>query len=415
MGTISSMGSGPSSGVALQATPPDCPTESPTLSNQSTVAIHAGRPASTPDDTRERDEAIYRGLIATDLTEAQRERIAQPPQVYPRQASVLGLHWHPEFVPMDLIRQRIEAAFPNREDELIIPTQHNELTAYGPYTGVEIDCFSPSFNRKVQLLVHFASEKLEGRGGVFRAMLAHTFQYRQSQLFELIDSILLPDFQERVNEAASRSGAEEDVVEFVRDCTRRLSELIHRHESTTPAEMLKNKLIRNYLDALRDDHEPRFIDRAQRFLKAIKEIVKEQFSLRYFYETNQVIEEVRALGGCIVIPHPEQFWPVLLEDLDIDGIEVWNPQSLQYTRFLIDVVDRRNRDRHRRDRPILVTMGDDCHMGEKAKDPRHQDEAKAAREIGVQPAWDDLDIRKRLILADFDRDRVIEHYRSYLV
>jgi len=59
-------------------------------------------------------------------------------------------------------------------------------------------------------------------------------------------------------------------------------------------------------------------------------------------------------------------------------------------------------------------MGDDCHMGEKVKDPRFQDREKAAREIGVQPAWDDLAIRKSLILAGVDRRKAITEYKSKL-
>jgi hypothetical protein len=105
---------------------------------------------------------------------------------------------------------------------------------------------------------------------------------------------------------------------------------------------------------------------------------------------------------------------VLLDDLDIDGIEVWNPQSFEYTQFLIDVVVRKNATRQHKDRPILITMGDDCHMGEKVKEPRHQDAAKAGREIGVQPPWDDLNIRKNLIVAKADRSNLIREYRARL-
>jgi len=361
----------------------------------------------------DRDEAIYFDLISTDLSEAQQLRIVEPPVVYPKQQSVLGLHWHPEHVPMDLIRQRIDAAFPNCENELIIPTQHNELTSYDGYTGVEIDCFSPSFSRKVQLLIHFSNDKLNGRGDVFRSMLHHTFQYRQSQLFEFIDSLLEPQFADRIEEACEQSGASDELVDFVRYHVRRIKALIEKHESITPPAMLKNKLLRDYFNTLRGQYDDDWIDRVQWFLKAVKQIVKQRFSLKYFYETQEVIDEVRSLGGCIVIPHPEQFWPVLLEDLDVDGIEVWNPQSFEYTRFLIDVVNRQNQTL-RRNRPLLITMGDDCHMGEKVKDPRYQDQAKAAREIGVQPPWDDLTIRKRLISANADRDRVIEEYKCRL-
>jgi hypothetical protein len=119
--------------------------------------------------------------------------------------------------------------------------------------------------------------------------------------------------------------------------------------------------------------------------------------------------------GCgIVIPHPEQFWPILLADYDVDGYEVWNPQSREYTEFLINVLNRQNRALPADKRRLMVFMGDDTHLGEKAKAPELQKPDKASREVGVQPAWHDLAIRKSLIVADMDRPKVIEEYRARL-
>jgi hypothetical protein len=62
-----------------------------------------------------------------------------------------------------------------------------------------------------------------------------------------------------------------------------------------------------------------------------------------------------------------------------------------------------------------VFMGDDTHMGEKTLPTTGgTDPAKARREIGLQPAWDDLSIGKKLIVADMDRARVIEEYSARL-
>jgi hypothetical protein len=97
------------------------------------------------------DLESYLRIISTELSAEQRARISQPPQAYPRQESVLAVHWHPEFVPMELILARINATFPHREEELIIPTQHNMLLSLNGYCGVEIDCYSREFNRKIQL------------------------------------------------------------------------------------------------------------------------------------------------------------------------------------------------------------------------------------------------------------------------
>jgi hypothetical protein len=370
--------------------------------------------SAVPREVTEEDTRIYRELVSTELTPDQIQAIEEPPRVYERQRSVLAVHWHQEFVPLEHVRKRVRALFPNKEEDLIIPTQHNVLSTWDGHTGVEVDCYSAGFNRKVQLLIHFSNEKIEGKGDVFRSMLDHTFKYRSGQLFEFLDTLLDPHFQDRVDEAAGATWAEADTVEFARIHAARLREMIEQAYRSTPPEMIKNKLLRNYMDRWRDTYGDPLIDHVQVFLKALKGIVKQNFALDYFYRTEEVIDEVRSLGGCIVIPHPEQFWPVLLDDIDIDGIEVWNPQSFEYTEFLIDVVVRKNQERARADRPILITMGDDCHMGEKVKDPRHQDVLKASREIGVQPPWDDLNIRKSLIVARADRSNLIKEYRARL-
>ncbi len=364
-------------------------------------------------DPEPADQAAYAAIVAIDLTEEQRQRVATPAIVEPRQEDVLAIHWHPEFVPTDVIWQRVQGTFPNRQRELIIPTQHNVLLEWGPYAGVEIDCYSEPFARKVQLLAHFSAEKVRG-ADTLRAMLAHTHKYRASQLFEYIDSVLEPAFEDRVERAAAKTGADETIVRFVRLHVARLKKLIDANWSSTPEDMLKNKLVRNYFHTLRRRYEEPVIARAQMFLAAVKGIVKAGFSPTYFYRTREIIEEVRGVGGCIVIPHPEQFWPILLADYDVDGIEVWNPQSREYTEFLINVVNHQNKTWRRERPPLLITMGDDTHFGEKVLDPAYQDAEKAGRELGLQPGWDDVAIRKSLSLAGTDRARVIEEYKDRL-
>ena len=358
------------------------------------------------------DQQAFRRVTTIALTPEQEARITEPPQVFPKQKSVLAVHWHPEFIPMPLIRERVERMYPNRKHELIIPTQHNVVMEWDHYAGVEIDCYSQRFDQKVQLLTHFNRKQVE-KADVLKAMLAHTFKYRSSQLFEFIDSILEPEFADRAERAAAKTGATPELLEFVRTQVRKIKELIDEHEADIPADMLKNKLLRNFFNTLRERYDDRLIDHAQFFLQAIKKIVKASFSLTYFYRTSEIIEEVRRLNGGILIPHPEQFWPILLADYDIDGIEVWNPQSRQYTEFLINCVHRQN-EQARNGRSLLIFMGDDTHFGEKVIDPAHQDPEKAGRELGVQPAWDDLLIRKSLIVANMNRKRVIAEYKARL-
>jgi hypothetical protein len=364
-------------------------------------------PEITDDDCKRFFE-----LISTDLMPWQVEQVVTPSQVFARQEALLAVHWHPEFVPLELVRKRVDAMFPNRKEELLIPTQHNELMSWDGHSGVEVDCYSSGFNRKVQLLLHFTDDRVRD-AGVLKSMLAHTFKYRTGQLFDFMHTITKP-VEPRIQAAAKACGADAELVEFVRLGVSKVERLLDEHWADVPRQSVKNKLLRNWFDSLRPELGDVMIDRVQAYLKAIKEIVKQGFDLSFFYRASEVIEEVRGLGGCVVIPHPEQFWPILLRNYDVDGIEVWNPQSQEYTEFLISVVNEQNDRRQRAEPRMLIFMGDDCHMGEKTKPPVQQDAAKAGREVGLQPAWDDLAVRKRLIVNSISRHSVINEYRDRL-
>jgi len=369
--------------------------------------------AGVPREVTDWDLETYLALTCAGVTPEQARAIREPSVVHPRQEYVLAVHWHPEQVPLEMIRERLGAMYPQSRDQLIIPTQHNQILTWDAYSGVEVDCYSHGFNRKVQLLVHMRADRLD-RAGVLMNMLRHTFKYRSSQLFEYLDALCEPAWEERRQKAAGATGSDEDVVEFAAIHACRLKALVAGNEQRTPQDAVKNKLVRNYFDCLREFYDPRFINKVQVYAKAVKDVVKEHFSLAYFYRASEVIEEVRGIGGGVVIPHPEQFWPILLRNYDVDGIEVWNPQSQQYTEFLVNVVLDQNRRGYHKDRPLLIFMGDDCHMSEKLKKPDEQDKDKAAREVGFQPAWDDLMIAKGLIVAGVSRKTVMDEYRSRL-
>lgn len=370
-------------------------------------------PAAWDPDITEQDLALFERVVSTDLNEAMLEALAAPKLTLPGQQSVMAVHWHPEFIPMPVIEKRIQAMFPNMTESLIIPTQHNELMEYGDLSGVEVDCYSHGFNQKVQLLLHFKTDRVQ-HAHTLRAMLRHTQTYRASQLFDFMHTITAP-LDDRVEQAARETGADLDLVEFVRHHVTKVQRMVEDRHASLPQDALKNKLLRNYFDALRPLYDGELIDRIQTYLSAVKAIVKTHFSLRYFYRTSEVIEEARALGGGVVIPHPEQFWPILLADYDVDGYEVWNPQSQRYTDFLIAAVGRANACAGPSTRRKLVFMGDDTHMGEKVKDCAQQNPQKANREIGCQPAWEDLEISKRLVLSGMSREIVIREYRERLM
>ncbi|SFK18759.1 hypothetical protein SAMN04488082_11670 [Desulfomicrobium apsheronum] len=376
-------------------------------------SIDPMNPAAWDPAITEQDHAVFERVISTDLSDEKLKELASPPLTLPVQQSVMAVHWHPEFVPMPVIEQRVHNMFPAMTESLIIPTQHNEILEYGDFSGVEVDCYSHGFNQKVQLLLHFATARLD-HAHTLRAMLRHTLTYRASQLFDFMHTITAP-LEDRIEQAARETGADLDLVEFVRHHVTKVQRMVEDNHARLPQDALKNKLLRNYFDALRPVYDSELIDRIQTYLSAVKAIVKTHFSLRYFYRTSEVIEEVRALGGGIIIPHPEQFWPILLADYDVDGYEVWNPQSQRYTDFLITVVGRVNACEGLSQRRKLVFMGDDTHMGEKVKDVSQRNSEKANREIGYQPAWDDLELSKRLILSGMSREIVIREYRERLL
>ncbi|MCB2183012.1 MAG: hypothetical protein KQH63_13340 [Desulfobulbaceae bacterium] len=366
-----------------------------------------------PEEITEKDRESFFHIVSIDLSKEQIDQVTTPALVLPHQNDIMAVHWHPEFVPMDLIEQRVNATFPNRKTELIIPTQHNVLMSYGEYSGVEVDCYSRSFNRKVQLLLHFKTANL-GDATVLRAALEHTRKYRASQLFDFIHTIITP-IGERIDAAARETGADEQLIHFVTLYTTKINTLLEENLDSIPRDNVKNKLLRNFFNTLREDYGNSYINRVQAFLKAVKVEVKKHFSPKYFFRTSEIIEEARSLGAGIVIPHPEQFWPILLAEYDVDGYEVWNPQSREFTDFLISTVIKKNKHLPLSARRHLVFTGDDTHMGEKVKPPDEQDVQKAAREIGVQPVWDDLSIRKKLIVAQMDKHNVIEDYMARLV
>lgn len=359
------------------------------------------------------DIEVYKELVSTKLTPEQERIITEPGLMFPKQREVLAVHWHPEMVEFPLIRKRIDTMFPDKEEELLIPTQHNQLMSFGDYCGVEIDCFSPEFNRKVQLLVHFTNDKKE-KTGVLESMLDHTFKYRSSQFFRLMDAVIEEKYSSYIDEALKKTWVDENIIELCKIYTQKLINLVDKFYSETPQISIKNKLLPNYMIKLKEFYPEKDINQALMFLKSVKKVVKKHFDLSFFYLTHEIIEEVRNVGGGVVIPHPEQFWPVLLADYDIDGIEVWNPQSQEFTKFLCDVVIRKNKEQTQRSNPILIFMGDDTHLGEKIKPASDRNPEKAGREIGYQPAWEDVDIKKSLIRGDADRLSTIREYKARL-
>ena len=201
-----------------------------------------------------------------------------------------------------------------------------------------------------------------------------------------MDTILDPDLSHRLEEAVAETGASPELVDLLKFYTARLKRMIEDEESRIPPAMIKNKLLAGYIEAQDQRHPATTVHRALLLLKAVKAIVKKNFSLEYFFKASEIIEETRSLGGGVVIPHPEQFWPILLADYDVDGYEVWNPQSREYTDFLIRALDNQNKRSPINRRRLLIFMGDDTHLSVKLRTrPGPTRPSTTARWAGSRP------------------------------
>lgn len=357
------------------------------------------------------DFEIYKRLTTIDLEESAYQKAATPGYCFEHQTNVLATHWHPEFFPLWVAKQRIQHLYPNCENQLVIPTDHNQLKTYGSYAGVEVDCYSPEFNRKIQLLLHFNARRIEG-ASVLKAMLQHTYGFRERFFEQFLDTILLPTSAFLVEKAIKNCGASQHTAMLVKEETARFRQIFKEEYASTPEQAITNSLLVNFFKNLTIRYEKHEIEKAIVLIMAIKKQVYANIDLSFFYTTNQIIEETRGLGGCIVVPHPEQFWTVLLADYDIDGVEIWNPSSHEYSRFLAQVLRRKNEQPAYSHRSLLTFMGDDTHFS-KLYEQIQQDE-KPHRELGFQPAWDDISIKKELIKGGISKAHTIAAYRERL-
>jgi len=83
----------------------------------------------TEEAARDLDETSWRlfdQLTSVELSAGERRRAAKPDRTAPGAERFLAVHWHPERTPLELVRQRLDAAFPQARDCLVIPTPHNQ-------------------------------------------------------------------------------------------------------------------------------------------------------------------------------------------------------------------------------------------------------------------------------------------------
>ena len=172
--------------------------------------------------------------------------------------------------------------------------------------------------------------------------------------------------------------------------------------------MLKNRLLTDFMQERASGLDKAVLGKALSVVKLVKTMVKRRFDPSRFHTAAEVIEEARGLGAGVVLPHPPLFWPALLDDLDVDGWEVWNPSTPKHTLFLFDCLARAGRRR----RPLLAFMGDDTHMSSKIRPDVMEDQSYREREIGFQPPWDSPPVADALRALGQGRERTMDEYRA---
>lgn len=357
------------------------------------------------------DRRVFQELIDPSLTPEQQSLIEEPPMVMEREEAVLAVHWHPEQVPLELARRRIDGLFPNRRKELIVPTQHNELLCWEGLCGAEVDCYAPEIDRPVQLLVHLREEMMP-RAGVLQAMLGDIRRRREERFMEILAALTDDHRTARLERAARGTGATPEIVSFVSRTAAKLRTLIEHAPGTIPEMFLRNRLLMRFIRRHRGRREELFLARAQMLVKEVKKTLKKEERYTRWVTAPALIEEVRGLGGGIVVPHPEEFWPILGIRYPVDGYEIWNPRSREFTESLLSFLADRNAER-KSGRPLLPFMGDDCHLGELLANDGSSTRRERYGELGVQAGWREEGIERTLLQkGGFSKETVMEEYRE---
>ncbi|MDR2352567.1 MAG: hypothetical protein LBF22_05285 [Deltaproteobacteria bacterium] len=356
------------------------------------------------------DFDIFNTLTNISLSPAETELALEPTQKDPEEKQIFALHFHPEWVPLELIDKRLQTAFPNAEERFAIPTQHNVLMTLDTFTGVEADVFVHAYGLKIQLLIHLKSSKLP-QASTLEAMINKTFKYRELQLLDVLEQVAFPD--EATQKEIKKMGFHEEAMHSAQFYATKLKDLINTTGITqTPrAEMLKNRLLTDYIEKKAQNLDSVLLDRLLSLVNHLKKFVKARLNPSRFHTAQEIIEESRALGAGIVIPHPPQFWPALLDNLDVDGFEVWNPSTPAHTFFLIQYLAERKKIK----RPLLAFMGDDTHMSSKIRPQMVSYKDGNLREIGFQPPWKDPKVIQALKDIGQSRERTYNEYMNRLM
>lgn len=191
----------------------------------------------------------FNRLTSVELSNDEKIAASRPNLTAPVAREYLAVHWHPEWVPLEFIEERLKTAFPQADNFLAVPTQHNKVMAIGPWAGVEVDVYDRRYGQKVQLLIHLPVDRLP-QATAFQAMIEHTYNYRAHQLMDILNRLASPEGLSKIKDSLKCS-ITDPAVKMARFYATRLRAMIEKSGiiGGNRDEMLKNRLLPDFMTA----------------------------------------------------------------------------------------------------------------------------------------------------------------------
>jgi hypothetical protein len=239
-------------------------------------------PGYDPRELNQWDQEAFERIISTELTEEQKARVVTPGLTFPGQKSLLAIHWHPEFIPSDLIAQRISACFRTARRSWSFPPSTTCLSRLGGLHWREVDCYAAGLIARCSCCC--ISIRTGWSGPPASRPCWSTRSNTGPGSFSNIWIRWLILFMTAVCRgpwpppARTRSWCASPG-----STAGKLKQLIEINQSIIDEETIKNKLLPDFFEELRAFYPERLINHAQSLLHAVKKIVKAQYNLTYFY------------------------------------------------------------------------------------------------------------------------------------
>lgn len=354
-------------------------------------------------------EELFEDLIKDQLNKDKTDKVTNPRFIMPEIENVLALHWHPENLSIETAVKRLSKTFPNATNKLIIPTDHNIFKSYQGISGTEIDCFAKELKKKVQLLIHIKDDNLKN-SFTLKTMVNYSAEFSKKFLLFFLDSLIGKSTVSNFiwEKVASEAVLDKKYYEEIRKLSKEFITLFESRK--IDYFLISNSLLVNFVCNILTKYNDLIKKQAKLFLLEFKKLCYIHFDTKFFYSVEDFVEEVQWSGGAISVPHPEQFWPILLTKYKFDGIEFWNPSSASYSELILDRIIRLNKYKKE---AVIPLVGDDTHFNKLVEEVSKN--RIPSRDLGYQPIWKSKIIQQILKRNSLCKQKIIDLYRERLM